>query len=131
MSGATEEVQSHRLVGMQKPTFCSCFSSFSQVALAERATLDVAVDTKAVCRTNGLKERSKRCVAEDVLPLLVALPVVALAVAEGYVVTGVEVVSSEVVVRTHDRRLELDPGMNLFSTRNFLLPPLIAGSGLS
>lgn len=44
---------------------------------------------------------------------------------------GVEVVGSEVVVRTRERSLELDPGATLVSTRNFLLPPLIAGSGLS
>ena len=64
------------------------------------------------------------------LPLLVALVVVTLAVVKGRVVVGVEVVGSE-VVRTRDNSLELDPGVTLVSTRNFLLPPLIAGSGLS
>ena len=77
------------------------------------------------------QERSKRRVAEDVPLLLVALAVVTLAVVGGCVVVGVEVVGSEVVVRTRDRSLELDPGVTLVSTRNFLLPPLIAGSGLS
>lgn len=59
-----------------------------------------------------------------------ALVVVTLAVLKGRVVVGVEVVGSE-VVRTRDNSLELDPGVTLVSTRNFLLPPLIAGSGLS
>lgn len=77
------------------------------------------------------QERSKRRSAEDTPPLLVALGVVALAVVEGRVVVGVEVVGSEVVVRSRDRSLELDPGVTLVSTRNFLLPPLIAGRGLS
>lgn len=77
------------------------------------------------------QERSKRRVAEDTTPLLAARAVVALAVVEGPVVVGVEVVGSEVVVRTRDSSLELDPGVTLVSTRNFLLPPLIAGSGLS
>lgn len=77
------------------------------------------------------QERSKRRGAEDMLPLLVALVVVTLAVVKGRVVVGVEVVGSEVVVRTRDNSLELDPGVTLVSTRNFLLPPLIAGSGLS
>lgn len=76
------------------------------------------------------QERSKRRGAEDMLPLLVALVVVTLAVLKGRVVVGVEVVGSE-VVRTRDNSLELDPGVTLVSTRNFLLPPLIAGSGLS
>lgn len=76
------------------------------------------------------QERSKRRGAEDMLPLLVALVVVTLAVVKGRVVVGVEVVGSE-VVRTRDNSLELDPGVTLVSTRNFLLPPLIAGSGLS
>lgn len=77
------------------------------------------------------QERSKRRSAEDTPPLLVALAVVALAVVEGRVVVGAEVVGSEVVVRSRDRSLELDPGVTLVSTRNFLLPPLIAGRGLS
>lgn len=64
--------------------------------------------------------------AGDALPRLPALAVV-----QGWVMVPVEAVGSEVVVRTRDRSLELDPGVTLVSTRNFLLPPLIAGSGLS
>lgn len=77
------------------------------------------------------QDRSKRRAAEYVLPLLEARAVVTLAVVEDRVVVRVEVVGSEVVVRTRDRSLELDPGVTLVSTRNFLLPPLMAGRGLS
>lgn len=69
--------------------------------------------------------------AEGTAPLPTAWVVVTLAVAGGLVVVGVDVVSSEVVVRTRDRSLELDPGVTLVLTRNFLFPPLIAGRGLS
>lgn len=75
--------------------------------------------------TASSHDRSSRRAAEDRLPLRTAH-----AAAEP-VLAAVEVVGSEVVVRTRDRSLELDPGVTLVSTRNFLLPPLIAGSGLS
>lgn len=78
--------------------------------------------------TASSQDRSKSRAAGDTLPLLAAHTVLPLAVVEGCVV---EVVGSEVVVRTRDRSLELEPGVTLVSTRNFLLPPLIAGSGLS
>lgn len=79
------------------------------------------------------QERSKCCTAEAVLVLLVAFTVVVLVVVvgTGRVVVATEVIGCEVVVISLGRSLELDPGETLVSTKNFLLPPLIAGSGLS
>lgn len=61
-------------VGTQKPTFCTHLSSFSQVAVAARASPVVVVDTKAVCRTDGLitgeikEARCRRCAASPRCP---------------------------------------------------------------
>lgn len=69
--------------------------------------------------TASSQDRSKRRAAEDMLPLLAAHAVVALTVVEGRVMVGVEVVGSEVVVRTRDRSLELDPWRDLSFDQKF------------